>query len=1641
MKQHRSGLRGTHSRAARWSFASFARASIALLVATVSCLAPTGAGDQGGQESFAERAEGLSTVSVTQAGDELRSGWYSDEPGLAPTTVGGTNFGQLFSTAVNGQVYAQPLVWNGHLLVATETNNVYGLDPVTGAIQWQTNLGTPFNASDLNCGDLTPTMGITGTPVIDQTSGTAYLFAKTYVTGTSGAAVWHAHALDMTTGHERTGFPVLISGAASNDATQVFSPITLNQRPGLLLRDGVVYAGFGGICDKAPWAGWVVGVSSAGVLTTLWTTEAGPNKANGAGVWMSGSGLMSDGTGQIVLTTGNSYTLGTLTGAAVPGTTPPQVFGEAIVRLAVQSNGSLKATDFFSPYDAQMLDSFDGDLGSGGAIGLPPAYFGTATYPNLFAQVGKQGYLYLLDGNHLGGFANGAGGGDAVVSRIGPDGGVWGRPAVWPGDGGYLYVSTSSSGTVAIGPSGYFHVYKYGLDGTGKPVFSKVATSSDAFGFGSSPAVVTSNGTQSGSALVWVVWSATGAGTGAQLRAYDPVPVNGVPNLRYSAAIGTSSKFNAPGVANGRVYVGTRDGNVIAFGSPVQAPLTGSGYAFGSVIQGTSKSTTLTLTANAPVSATSVVSSNADFVVGATTPTLPASLVSGGTLQIPVTFKPSTIGLEAATLTINTAQGVFSLALSGTGESPNAVIAASPNILSMGGTAPGGQIVSTVTFSNVGGAPLTINAVDSPAAPFTISGAPAVGAQLASGASITLTVTFSPTVLGTYADSVSLATTAGTGTVQLSGSCTPPAVLTITPITLPYQEVGVGSTKTGTFTLTNTGGSTLTITKSKPPSLGQFTAVSTLPEGTTLAAGATAVETVAFTPTQAGPLSDGWTINSTDATGVRTVSFNGTGATDLTPATAGATIIALVTAPTGSGSKNLEVIRDGVYPPVGTTDTTLQYDTYTGVTRTEDWIGYSYATPQTFGSMVFQDGRQFSDGGWFTTVRVQVRQAGTWVTVPGATITPAYAGNNGVYFQTYVFTFPAITGDGIRIDGQPGGSATFFSTGELRVFAPLPPSGAPTANAGPNQKVAPGAAVTLDGSGSTDPKSLALTYAWTQTAGPTVTLSSATAVKPTFTAPTVTAATTLTFSLVVSDGTLSSAASTVNVTVAPPPKAPTANAGTSQTVAAGATVILNGSGSTDPNGLPLTYAWTQTAGPAVTLSSATAQQPTFTAPQVTASTTLTFSLVVSDADLSSSAATVGVTVTPGPPDITANATIIALITSPQGSGSKSLEVIRDGVYPPVGSTSSTQQYDTYTGATRTEDWIGYSFATPQTFGSMVFQDGMQFGNGGWFTTLNVQVRQSGTWVNVPGVTFTPAYKGNDGVNFETYDISFPPITGDGIRLDGAPGGAATFISVGELRVFSVPPASGSPTANAGVNQTAARGATVTLDGSGSTDPKGAALTYTWEQTGGPAVTLSSTAAVKPTFTAPQVVATTALTFELTVSNATLSSAPATVTVTVTGHTDLTASSAGATIIALITAPTGGGNKNLEVIRDGVFPPVGSTDSSLQYDTYTGATRTEDWIGYSYTASQTFGAVVFEDGKQFSDGGWFTTLHVQVRQSGVWVNVPSVTVAPAYAGHDGVNFETYTFTFPSIAGDGIRIDGQPGGAATFISVGELRVYGP
>jgi iron transport multicopper oxidase len=551
------------------------------------------------------------------------------------------------------------------------------------------------------------------------------------------------------------------------------------------------------------------------------------------------------------------------------------------VRLAVQADGTLKAVSFFSPYNAKELDEKDLDFASSGISALNDQYFGTLSLPHLAVAAGKEGYVYLLNREELGGFQQGMGGGDKVVQRIGPYGGVWAHPGVWPGEGGWIYIPTSYSG-------GVLRVYKYGLSGTGEPTISLQGTSTDSFGFGSSSAVITSNGTSAGSALVWILWDTDHTGTGAQLRAYDPVPVGGHPVLRWSAPIGTQSKFVLPGVGENRIYVGNREGKVMAFGAPVSAPLTGPPTEFPTTTIGSSSEKTTTLTATTSVTVNKLTSSNAQFTVGATSPPLPATLSANQTIQVPLTFKPTQVGTVAATLTAETNQGPASFSMAGTGQSSAAQLQTTPSIIAFGGVTTGSESSSSATFSNVGSAALKINAEKLPSAPFSVTGMPAVGSELQPGKSVTVTVTFHPTSEGAFQNEFGMETTGGNGIVPVSGSAGPPGALKITTEKNEYGEVAVGQTAARSFTITNTGGTNVSITKSKPPGGGQFAATTSLAEGTTIVPGETLTETVAFKPTAPGPASDVWVINGNDTTGLHEVSFSGIGAATFGKTTVGA---------------------------------------------------------------------------------------------------------------------------------------------------------------------------------------------------------------------------------------------------------------------------------------------------------------------------------------------------------------------------------------------------------------------------------------------------------------------------------------------------------------------------------------------------------------------------------------------------------------------------------------------------------------------------------------------------------------------------------------------------------------------------------
>lgn len=499
----------------------------------------------------------VSTISY----DLARSGWDSNEPSLTPATVTQGGFGEVFDTALSGQIYAQPLVVGSMVVVATEDNTVAALDRTSGRVNWRISLGPAEPASVIGCTAPSPLVGITSTPVFDPASGTVYVVARSWDGVNASSARYDTHALNALNGRERPGWPVPIAGTATNDAAAGFVASQVLQRPGLMLLGGRVFAGFGGLCDIPPYKGWIASVSASTSTVRMWTTTANTHAANGGegAVWMSGAGLASDRPDSILLATGNGAFP-----AAGPGNVHEDHLGNSVVRLSVQPDGSLVDVDHFAPWDSQSQVNHDRDLGSAGPVPLPDS-FGVAGHPHLLVQASKSGMFYLLDRDALGGMAQGPSGTDAVVAESGPADPVYGHPAVWPGDGGYIYFPGFSSSN-KINPSA-LDAYQVQTDGGGVVSLTRVASASPAFGYGSGSPVVTSTGTQTGSALVWVIERPSKAESAAELRAYDPVPVGGALHLHWRAPLGhMGAKFSEPAIDAGKVYVGTEDGHVLAFG-------------------------------------------------------------------------------------------------------------------------------------------------------------------------------------------------------------------------------------------------------------------------------------------------------------------------------------------------------------------------------------------------------------------------------------------------------------------------------------------------------------------------------------------------------------------------------------------------------------------------------------------------------------------------------------------------------------------------------------------------------------------------------------------------------------------------------------------------------------------------------------------------------------------------------------------------------------------------------------------------------------------------------------------------------------------------------------------------------------------
>jgi hypothetical protein len=376
--------------------------------------------------------------------DNGRTGWNSNETTLTPTSVASASFHARAVVRLDDQVDAQPLVvpglatvggnsTQGHdvVYVATENNTVYGIDAVTGAVLAQRNLGTPVSWPS-DCIQNGPNVGIMGTPVI-VLGPVPTMYLVTY-TVEAGADVYRIHALNITTLADVVpSVVVTASHQLTNGSLFTFNPASQRQRPGLLAANGNIYVGFGSHCDfnAATSRGWILGWQQ-NTLTPLAanvvpnTLSTSPENYFLSSVWMSGYGLAADSNGNVYAATGNSDPQGT-------SYSTTNNLANSVIKLSSDLSTIL---DFFTPYWEAYLDKYDGDLSSGGVMVVPPQPGPT---PNLLTADGKDGTMFLLNAQALGGFTAGGPNADVTEATIGQ---CWCGPSYFSQTGGGVIVAS-----------------------------------------------------------------------------------------------------------------------------------------------------------------------------------------------------------------------------------------------------------------------------------------------------------------------------------------------------------------------------------------------------------------------------------------------------------------------------------------------------------------------------------------------------------------------------------------------------------------------------------------------------------------------------------------------------------------------------------------------------------------------------------------------------------------------------------------------------------------------------------------------------------------------------------------------------------------------------------------------------------------------------------------------------------------------------------------------------------------------------------------------------------------------------------------------------------------------------------------------
>ena len=495
--------------------------------------------------------------------DNLRTGQNLNETILTTANVNSTKFGKLGAFTVDGLVDAQPLYLSGVavpnvgtknvLYVVTEHDSVYAFDADsvngnTSAFLWKVSLlgTTETTSDDRGCGQVSPEIGITSTPVIDLTRGPhGAMYVVAMSKDSSGNYFQRLHALDVTTGAELFGGPTTVTatypgtGDNSSNGNVVFDPKQYKERPGLLQIGGTIYTTWSSHCDAQPYTSWVMSYN-ADTLAQTNVLNLVPNGSEG-GIWMAGTAPGADANGNIFFMVGNGDFDTTLNASGFPSNGN---CGQCYVKLS--SNAPMKLLDYFTPSNTVSESNSDTDFGSGGPLLLPDLVDGNGNTRHIAVGSGKDGIIYVVDRDNMGKFNSTQ---DNIYQQInGQIGGVWSKPSYF-------------NNTVYYGAVGD-HLKAFPI-ANAKLAAVPASQSAVSFAYPGTTPSISANGTSNG--IIWAVEN----NSGGVLHAYDATNLT---NELYNSNQAANSrdhfsdnKYVTPMVANGKVYVGTPN-SVVVFG-------------------------------------------------------------------------------------------------------------------------------------------------------------------------------------------------------------------------------------------------------------------------------------------------------------------------------------------------------------------------------------------------------------------------------------------------------------------------------------------------------------------------------------------------------------------------------------------------------------------------------------------------------------------------------------------------------------------------------------------------------------------------------------------------------------------------------------------------------------------------------------------------------------------------------------------------------------------------------------------------------------------------------------------------------------------------------------------------------------------